>query len=55
VTTALKAKRFQDVEDIKKHLMAELNALPLEAFADCFQNLFKQFNKSIQVCGNYFD
>jgi hypothetical protein len=34
VTPALKGKRFQGVEDIKKNVTAELNALPLEAFAD---------------------
>jgi hypothetical protein len=46
--TALKGKRFQNVEDSKKNIMAELNAVPLEAFADCFKkplndttNLFK--------------
>jgi hypothetical protein len=30
VITALKGKRFQDVEDIKKNVMAELNTFPLE-------------------------
>jgi hypothetical protein len=40
VKTALKGKRFQDAEDIKKNVTAELNALPLEAPADYFQNLF---------------
>jgi hypothetical protein len=33
VKTALKGKTFQDVEDIKKDVTAELNAVPLEAFA----------------------
>jgi hypothetical protein len=37
VKTALKGKRFQDTEDIKENVTAELNAPPLEAFADCFQ------------------
>jgi hypothetical protein len=40
VETALKGKKFQDVEDIKKNVSAELNALPLEAFAGCFRKLF---------------
>jgi histone-lysine N-methyltransferase SETMAR len=39
VKTALKGKGFQDVEDIKKNMMAKLNAVPLEAFADCFKKL----------------
>jgi hypothetical protein len=38
--TALKGKKFQDAEDIKKNVTAELNAVPMEAFADCFQKLF---------------
>jgi hypothetical protein len=32
--TAVKGKTFQDAEDIKKTETAELNAVPLEAFAD---------------------
>jgi hypothetical protein len=39
VKTALKGKRFQDAEDIEKNVMAELNAVPLEVFADRFQKL----------------
>jgi hypothetical protein len=41
VKTALKGKRFQDVEDIKKNVTAELTAVALEAFADCFHKRFK--------------
>jgi hypothetical protein len=36
--TALKGKRFQEVEDIKKNVAAELDAVPLDAFA-VFKNL----------------
>jgi hypothetical protein len=36
VKTALKGKMFQDVEDIKENVTAELNAVLLEASADCF-------------------
>jgi hypothetical protein len=49
VKTAFKGKRFQDVEGIKENLTTKLNAVPLEAFADYFQKLFKRFNKCIQV------
>jgi hypothetical protein len=55
VKTALKGKRFQDVEDIKNSVTAELNALPLEAFADCFQKLFERCNRYIEVGGDYFE
>jgi hypothetical protein len=41
VKIALTGKRSQDVEDIKKNVTAELNAVPLEAFADCFQKHFE--------------
>jgi hypothetical protein len=40
VKTAFKGKRFLDVEDIKKNVTAQLNAVLLEAFADCFQKTF---------------
>jgi hypothetical protein len=46
---------FQDVEDIKKIVTAELNAVPLEAFAGCFWKLFERCNKCIQVGGDYFE
>jgi hypothetical protein len=36
VKTAYKGKRFQDVEDIKKNMVAKVNTVPLEAFAGCF-------------------
>jgi hypothetical protein len=52
VKTALKGKRFQDVEDIKKNVTAELNAVPMEAFADCFQKRFGRCNKFIQIGGD---
>jgi hypothetical protein len=42
--TAFKGKKFQDIEDIKKNVKAELNAVSLEAFSDCFQSLFERFN-----------
>jgi hypothetical protein len=36
VKTDLKGKRFQDVQNIEKNVTAELSAVPLEPFADCF-------------------
>jgi hypothetical protein len=33
VKTALRGKKFQDVEEIKKKVTAELNAVPLKASA----------------------
>jgi hypothetical protein len=41
VKTALEGNWFQDAEDIKKNVMANLSTVPLEAFADCFQKLLK--------------
>jgi hypothetical protein len=51
VKTVLKEKRFQNVENVKKNVTAELNTVPLEAFADCFEKLFKPFNRYIQFDG----
>jgi hypothetical protein len=55
VKTALKGKRFQDVEDIKINVTAELNAVPLEAFVCCFGKLLKRHNKCIQAGGDDFE
>jgi hypothetical protein len=41
VKTDLTGKGFQDAEDIKNNVMAELNAVPMETLADCFKILFK--------------
>jgi hypothetical protein len=38
-----------------KILTAELNAVPLEAFAGYFKKLLKLFNKYIRVGGDYFE
>jgi hypothetical protein len=40
--TTLNGKRFQDAEHVKKSMTAELNAVPFDAFADCFQNRLEQ-------------
>jgi hypothetical protein len=40
---------------VKENVTAKLNAVPLEAFADCIQELFKRFNKGIQVGGDCFE
>jgi hypothetical protein len=39
VKTALKGRRFQNA-DVMKNVMAELNAVPSEAFADGFVKTF---------------
>jgi hypothetical protein len=54
VKTALKGKKFYNAEDIKRIVTIELNAVSLEAFADCFQKLSKRFNTRLQVGGDYF-
>jgi hypothetical protein len=42
VKTSLKGKRRQDVEGIKENVAADLNALPLEAFPDCFKYIINE-------------
>jgi hypothetical protein len=52
VKTALKGKRFYDAEDVKKNVMAKLNAVLLEAFA-----IFKNFlydSTCIQLGRDYY-
>jgi hypothetical protein len=39
VKTTLEGKRFQDAEDISGKVKVEINAVPLEIFADYFQKL----------------
>jgi hypothetical protein len=41
--TALKGNMFQDGEYIKQNVMAELNVVPLEVFADYLQEFFKRY------------
>jgi hypothetical protein len=55
VKTAFKGKKFQDAEDIKKNVTAEMNAVILEDFAGCFQKLFEGFNTCIQVAVDNFE
>jgi hypothetical protein len=55
VKTVLKGKKFQDVEDMKKNMMAELKTVFYEAFAECFHKLFKRFNECSQVGSDYFE
>jgi hypothetical protein len=52
---ALKRKRFQDAENIKNHVTAELKAVPLKAFADSFENFLNDSTTCIQVGGSYFE
>jgi hypothetical protein len=47
--TALYGKRFQDDENRKKNVTAELNTVPFEAFGNCFQKLFKRFSTCIHA------
>jgi hypothetical protein len=54
VKTALKGT-FQDVEDIKKNVTAELNTFPLDDFDDCFIKLLKTRKKYAALKGHYFE
>jgi hypothetical protein len=53
--TSMKENWFQDVEDIKKNVRAELNAFSLHDFAYCFQKLFERCKKCTQVGRDYFE
>jgi hypothetical protein len=51
----MKGRDFRMFKTFRKNMTAEMKAVPLESFADCFQKLFRRFNKLIQVGGDYFE
>jgi len=58
VKSALKGRRFQDIEDIqkeKKNMMAALKAVPQQEFQKCFQQWQHQWTKCIAAQGEYLE
>jgi hypothetical protein len=51
--TALKS--FQDLNGIEKNLTAELNAVLLDSFDDCFVGIFEGYNKIVAVERDNFE
>jgi len=49
VKNALKERRFQDFKDIKKNVTAELNAVPLHIFDNCFTKLVERHKNYIAI------
>jgi transcriptional regulator NrdR family protein len=48
---ALKRRRFQCVEEIKKNVTAEANEIPSEVLGDCFLKLLKNLKVVSQLRG----
>ena len=51
----LKGVRFSSVEEIQRRVTAELRAIPKEAFAEGFQQLYSRCQKCIVANGDYFE
>ncbi|KZC08663.1 Histone-lysine N-methyltransferase SETMAR [Dufourea novaeangliae] len=51
----LKGLHFADVPDIQKRVTSLLRAIPQEAFAECFQQLYNRCQKCIVTNGDYFE
>jgi len=46
---AVKERRFQDFKNIKKNVTAELNAVPLHIYDNCFEKLLERQKNYIAV------
>lgn len=52
---ALKGQRFADISDIQSNVTAELKAIPKEAYAKSFWDLYSRSQKCIAINGDYFE
>lgn len=52
---SLKGHRFQDIEDIKKNVTAQLRSISSEDYETCFQNLYSRAQKCVSAGGDYFE
>ncbi|CAL1266295.1 unnamed protein product [Larinioides sclopetarius] len=51
----LKGQRFSDITQIQQRVTTVLRAIPKEAFADSFQQLYTRCQKCIVANGEYFE
>jgi hypothetical protein len=49
VKTVLKGTRSQDMQDIRKNIITELIAVPLDTYSDCFVQLLERYKNYIAV------
>jgi hypothetical protein len=54
IKSALKGRRFQDTEDIKKNVTMALKAIPQQKFQKCFQQWQHHWAKCTAAQGEYF-
>jgi hypothetical protein len=55
VKTVLKGTRSQDIENIRKNVVTELIAVPLDTYSDCFMHLLERNKKYIAVTIDYLE
>jgi transposase len=55
LTTTLKGRRFQTIEEIKENAIRELRAITESAFQKAFQQWKKRWERYIASRGEYFE
>jgi hypothetical protein len=53
--TVLKGTRSQDIEVIRKNIVTELIAVPLDTYSDCFVRLLERYKKYIAATVDYLE
>jgi hypothetical protein len=55
VKTVLQGRRFEDIEDVKRNVTAELHSVSLKAFYDCFVQLLGRYKQCVAVKEDNFE
>jgi hypothetical protein len=55
IKCALKGRRFQDIENIQRNVMAALKVIPQQEFQKCLQQWQHHWDKCIAAEGEYFE
>jgi hypothetical protein len=53
--TALKGKRFEDIDAIQKNATSTLNPIPKESFQKCFKQWQDRSKQRVSSHGEYFE
>jgi hypothetical protein len=55
VKTVLKGTRSQHIEVIRKNIVTELIAVPLDTYSDCFVHILEMYKRYIAVTIDYLE
>jgi len=55
VKIVLEGARRQGIEDVRKNMVTELIAVPLDTYSDCFVHLLEEYRKHIAVTIYYIE